>query len=128
MPPAVGLLYGGFSRTEHALSGVLVCCIGSAVVTIQWLVWGYSLAFSDTSASSFIGNLDFAGLRGIGWEGWHSTTPAIPISAFCVYQLQCAALTVALIFGSALERSAGFLFVCCIARDTPTFFLFYFII
>lgn len=74
-----------------------------AVVTIQWVIWGYSLAFSE-SGSTFIGNFDFAGLTNIGSQGLLLTTAEVPSIAFVLYQLQFATVTVAIIFGGASER------------------------
>jgi Amt family ammonium transporter len=100
----VGLLYSGFSRSHHALSIILICCLCYAVVSIQWVIWGFSLGFSETSTSPFIGNLDWAGLEDVSWNGLPLTAPAIPAIAFSLFQLQFATVTVALIFGSVIER------------------------
>ena len=103
MTPAVGLLYSGFSRSHHALSIILICCLCYAVVSIQWVIWGFSLGFSETSTSPFIGNLDWAGLEDVSWNGLPLTAPAIPAIAFSLFQLQFATVTVALIFGSVID-------------------------
>lgn len=104
MTPAVGLVYSGLSRSQHSLSVILICCLSYAVVSVQWVIWGFSLAFSQSSYSPFIGNLGYVGLEDVTWQGWSLTAPAVPVIAFALYQLQFATVTVALIFGSVIER------------------------
>jgi ammonia channel protein AmtB len=65
MTPGVGLLYSGLSHSKNALQIILLSMLSYAVVTIQFCLFGFSLAFSE-SGSSFIGNFDFAGLAKIG--------------------------------------------------------------
>lgn len=104
MTPAVGLLYSGLSRSHHALSIIMICCLSYAVVTVQWVLWGFSLAFSENAYSGFIGNLHYVGLDNLSWQALPLTAPAVPGIAFACYQLQFATVTVALIFGSVIER------------------------
>jgi Amt family ammonium transporter len=62
MVPGLGFLYSGLARRKSALSMILVCMGSMSVVTFQWYLWGYSLAFSKTATNGFIGNLRNFGL------------------------------------------------------------------
>ena len=55
MTPLVGLLYSGLSSTKNAVSSFLICSLTYSVVSAQWILFGYSLAFAEDSSSSFIG-------------------------------------------------------------------------
>ncbi|KAJ2456431.1 ammonium transporter, partial [Coemansia sp. RSA 2424] len=59
MAPGVGYFYSGMARSKNAVSLVFLCMIAMAVVSIQWMIWGYSLALSDTSTNAFIGDLSY---------------------------------------------------------------------
>lgn len=83
---------------------MLIVILCSAIVTIQWMLFGFSLSFSETSYNSFIGNFQFAGFANVGMDALAMTAPAIPSIALALYQLQFAAITPALIFGSVAER------------------------
>jgi Amt family ammonium transporter len=74
-----------------------------SIVTIQWMLFGFSLSFSE-SGSSFIGNFKHGGMTHIGLKALELTAPSVPSIAFALYQLQFACLTPALIFGSVAER------------------------
>ena len=103
MTPAVGLLYSGLSRSKNALTIIMICFMSYAVTTIQWFLFGFSLAFSETG-SSMMGDFSFAGMKDVLMQGLPLTAPAIPAIVFSLYQLQFATVTVALIFGSVVER------------------------
>ena len=111
MTPGVGLLYSGLSNHKNALTLMMCCMISYVVVTIQWIVFGYSIAFSESSTSLYFGNLEFAGLARLGSQSLPLTAPSqsfvtldVPAIVFCLFQLQFAAVTVAIIFGAANER------------------------
>ena len=104
MTPAVGMLYSGLARTEHALSVMLLCCLAYAIVSIQWVIFGFSLSFSESSYSPFIGNLAYVGLEGLTWQALPLSAPAVSGIVYALYQLQFATVTVAIIFGSVIER------------------------
>jgi Amt family ammonium transporter len=99
MTPGVGLLYSGLSRTKNALTVIMLSFLSYAVVTIQWVAFGYSFSFSETG-SFFMGDFKYAGLSGVAAE----PTGLIPTALFSLYQLQFAAVTAAIIFGSVTER------------------------
>jgi Amt family ammonium transporter len=63
MPPGLGLIYSGLSQRRSGLSIILAIVGSFSVITLQWLLWGYSLAFTRTGKSGFIGNLEHIGLR-----------------------------------------------------------------
>ncbi|MFO0681481.1 MAG: ammonium transporter [Sandaracinus sp.] len=99
MTPALALFYGGLVRQKNVLSTFMHCFFALGIVTIQWVLVGYSLCFAP-SIGGVIGNLDFALLRGVGTEA-HGTIPHL---LFCAYQLMFAIITPALIAGAFAER------------------------
>ena len=61
-PGGVGFLYGGLTRRKNSLTVILQCFLVYAIVSIQWVVYGYSIMFGpDATGSGFIGNLDWVG-------------------------------------------------------------------
>jgi Amt family ammonium transporter len=102
MTPGLALFYGGMVRSKNVLSTVLQSFVCLGVVSIIWVIYGYSLAFGP-DVNGLIGNLDWAGLAGVGLEpGKYSAT--IPHLLFCAFQLMFAVITPALITGSFAER------------------------
>ncbi len=102
MTPGLALFYGGMVRSKNVLSTVLQSFICLGIVSIIWVVYGYSLAFGP-DVNGMIGNLDWAGLAGVGLEpGKYSAT--IPHLLFCAFQLMFAVITPALITGTFAER------------------------
>lgn len=102
MTPGLALFYGGMVRSKNVLSTVLQSFVCLGVVTIIWVIYGYSLAFGP-DVGGLIGNLDWAGLAGVGLEpGKYSAT--IPHLLFCAFQLMFAVITPALITGTFAER------------------------
>jgi Amt family ammonium transporter len=97
--PGLALFYGGLVRTKNVLSVLLQCFAISGIVTILWLIAGYSIAFSDGNA--FIGGLSkmfFAGVMEDTLSG------SIPESLFALFQMTFAIITPALIIGGFAER------------------------
>ena len=102
MTPGLALFYGGMVRSKNVLSTVLQSFVCLGVVSIIWVIYGYSLAFGP-DVGGLIGNLDWAGLAGVGLEpGKYSAT--IPHLLFCAFQLMFAVITPALITGTFAER------------------------
>lgn len=102
MTPGLALFYGGMVRSKNVLSTLLQSFICLGVISIIWVLYGYSLAFGP-DVGGFVGNLDFAGLAGVGLEpGPYSDT--IPHLLFCAFQLMFAVITPALITGAFAER------------------------
>ncbi|KAK8104593.1 uncharacterized protein PG998_011626 [Apiospora kogelbergensis] len=100
--PGIGLLYGGLARRTSALSLLFQSFMVGAVVTFQWMFWGYSLAYSRT-AGPFVGDLANFGLRHV-MAAPSPGNPAIPEIVFCFYQLLFCACTVQIVVGGAFER------------------------
>ncbi|KAF8629378.1 hypothetical protein AX17_005674 [Amanita inopinata Kibby_2008] len=102
MIPGVGFFYSGLLRRKNALSMIFISMLSISVVSFQWFFWGFSLAFSDT-ASPFIGNLKYFGLKGVLAQP-SVGSPRIPSIVFCIYQLMFAAITVCIAIGAIAER------------------------
>jgi ammonium transporter, Amt family len=97
--PGLALFYGGLVRSKNVLSMLMQCFAMAGVVSLLWLVLGYSLAFGTGNA--WIGDLSKAMLAGVGRETLHGT---IPESLFVLYQMTFAIITPALILGGYAER------------------------
>jgi Amt family ammonium transporter len=104
--PGCGFFYSGLSRRGSGLSVILVTFWSMALVSIQWYLLGYSLAFSPTPPSPFIGDLSRAFLIGVQEESYVGEEAAreIPEILFCFYQGVTAGLGPALILGVISER------------------------
>jgi len=102
MTPGLALFYGGLVRSKNVLGTMLQSFICLGVVSILWVLGGYSLAFGP-DVGLFIGNLDWFALNGVGTvPGPYSDS--IPHLVFCAFQLMFAILTPALITGAFAER------------------------
>jgi Amt family ammonium transporter len=102
--PGLALFYGGLVRTKNVLSVLMQCFSITALVTVIWIAFGYSLVFTKHAApgvNAFIGGLDKAFLAGVTRE---SLTGSIPETVFAMYQLTFAIITPALIVGAFAER------------------------
>jgi len=100
--PGLFLFYGGLVRAKNALSTIMHSFMIVALVSVQWVLIGYTLAFGP-DVSGIIGNLDWLGLSGVGPEpsGYAAT---IPHYVFMAFQMTFAVITVALITGAFAER------------------------
>lgn len=103
MTPAVGFFYAGMVRRKNVISTIMMCLIILAVVTVQWVLFGYSLSFGP-DVGGVIGSLKWIGLSGVGQSPNPDYAPTIPHMAFMVFQAMFAVITVALIVGSIVER------------------------
>jgi len=102
MTPGLALFYGGLVRKKNVLATTMQSFIALGLISIVWVVYGYSLAFGP-DVGHFIGNLDYAWLKNVGLEpGPYSET--IPDLLFCAFQLMFAIITPALITGAFAER------------------------
>jgi Amt family ammonium transporter len=105
MTPGLGLFYGGMVRRKNVLGTFQQSFLLLGVVALQWVLFGYSLAFGpDAGGLGLIGGLDYAGLRGVGLDPHPTYAPTIPHQLFMVYQLMFAVITPALISGAFAER------------------------
>lgn len=102
MTPGLAMFYGGMVRDKNVLSVLMQCLAVMAVVSVQWVLLGYTLSFGPDHGS-LIGGLNFLGLKGVGMEPV-SDTVLIPQAAFAAFQLMFAMITAALIAGSVAER------------------------
>ena len=91
MMPGLGLFYSGLSRYNNALSLVMLCMLAMAVVTLQFFLFGFSLAFSE-SGGPFIGDLNEGALNTLGDRAFPNTAPQIPSMAFMLFQMQFATI------------------------------------
>jgi ammonium transporter, Amt family len=103
MTPALGLFYGGLVRQKNALSTITHSFFILALISVQWVLWGYTLAFGP-DLQGIIGGLDWAGLRDVGIEANPTYAATIPHLAFMAFQMMFAAITPALISGAFAER------------------------
>jgi Amt family ammonium transporter len=100
--PGLALFYGGMVRQKNVLATLMQSFILIALISIQWVLWGYSLAFGPDKGG-FIGGLEWVGLRGVGLEpGPYSDT--VPHQAYMLFQMMFAIITPALITGTFAER------------------------
>jgi Amt family ammonium transporter len=109
MLPGLALFYGGLVRRKNVLSTIMHSFFGLALVSIIWVLIGFSLAFgTDVSlpilGSGFIGGLEFAGFMNVGLTPSSIYATTIPFVLFAAFQLMFAAITPALITGAFAER------------------------
>ena len=102
MTPAVGFFYGGLVRRKNFISMITLCFVAFALVSIQWVLFGYSLAFGQ-DVGGFIGNLQYVGLNNVSMEPG-SYSPAIPGLLYMVFQLVFATVTMAIVTSGIAER------------------------
>jgi Amt family ammonium transporter len=100
--PGLALFYGGLVRSRNVLSVLMQCFALCCIVTLIWVVFGYSAVFADGNA--WIGGLSKAWLRGVEVDTV-SESAAIPESVFAMFQLTFAIITPALIVGGFAERT-----------------------
>ncbi|HEX2997198.1 MAG TPA: ammonium transporter [Anaerolineales bacterium] len=103
MTPALAFFYGGMVRKKNLLSTINLSFITVGLVSLQWVLLGYSLAFGK-SQGGLIGGLDFFGLSNVGAEPNADYASTIPHLAFSAYQMMFAIITPALITGAFVER------------------------
>jgi len=103
MTPALALFYGGMVRSKNVLSTIMQSFICLGVLSIQWALFGYSLAFGP-DINHLIGSLDWVGLKSVGVDPNADYAATIPHLAFMMFQAMFAILTPALISGSLAER------------------------
>ncbi|MGH7255812.1 MAG: ammonium transporter [Nitrospirales bacterium] len=100
--PGLALFYGGLVRNKNVLGTIMHSAIILCVVSLIWMLWGYSLAFGPDKGG-IIGGLEWVALQGVGFEP-SSYASTIPHQVFMVFQLMFAAITVALMTGAFAER------------------------
>lgn len=104
MTPGLAFFYGGMVRKKHVISTMLQSYASMAIITVLWVVVGFSLAFGD-SIGGIIGNpLTYPLFENIWRESSFPTAPTIPLVLFAIFQLKFAIITPALITGAFAER------------------------
>src|SRR5438105_11351587 len=103
MTPALGFFYGGLVRRKNVLSTIMHSFFILCLISVQWVLWGYSLAFGPDHWN-LIGGLDWAGFNHVGFAPNPAYAPTIPHQAFAIFQMMFAVITPALITGAFAER------------------------
>ena len=103
MTPGLALFYGGMVRAKNVLNMLLMNYFTITIVTVIWIVVGYSLVFSPDAGGGLIGGLSHIGLRNVDGALFPGLT--IPDRAFMVFQMMFAVITPALITGAIAERT-----------------------
>lgn len=101
--PGLALFYGGMVRKKNALGTIMQSFIILCLISVQWVLWGYSLAFGPDKGH-LIGGLEWMGLNGVGLEPYADYAATIPHQAFMIFQMMFAVITPALITGAVAER------------------------
>lgn len=102
MTPGLALFYGGMVRKKNVLSTMMQSMFLMALISIQWIFYGYSLSFTPTG--SILGNFDFLWLNGVSNTASMVLAPTIPHSVYMAFQMMFAIITVALISGAVADR------------------------
>jgi Amt family ammonium transporter len=103
MTPGLALFYGGMVRAKNVLGTIMHSFIIIAVISVQWALFGYSLAFGPDHGG-IIGDLSWAGLSGVGLDPNPDYGATVPHQVFMIYQAMFAVITPALITGAIAER------------------------
>src|SRR5206468_4897371 len=96
MTPALGFFYGGLVRRKNVLATIMHSFFILCLISVQWVLWGYSLAFGPDHGG-LIGGLDWLSLRGVGQTPNPDYAPTVPHLGFMVFQMMFAVITPALI-------------------------------
>jgi len=102
--PALALFYGGLVRRKNVLSILMQCFIILCVISLEWILYGYSLTFGPDTGMGIIGGLDWIGLKGVGGQPNADYAATIPHSVFMIFQCMFAVITPALMVGAFAER------------------------
>ncbi len=103
MTPGLALFYGGMVRRKNILGTIMQSFIIIGVVSVEWILVGYSLAFGP-DRGGVIGDLSWFGLSGVGLAPFAGYAATVPHQAFMIYQMMFAVITPALITGAFAER------------------------
>ncbi len=100
--PGLALFYAGMVRKKNVLATMAQCLIAVALISILWVIYGYSLVFVGDDA--WIGTLERTLLSGMTMDGVNTAAKTIPEALFVIYQMTFAVITVALVAGSVADR------------------------
>ncbi len=115
MTPGLGFFYGGMIHSRHILSTILQSFIAMGIVSVLWIVVGFSIAFGDSVGGIFGNPATFFMFHGVHGQTDPNLSPTIPLALFAMFQLKFAIITPALITGSFAGRvrfRAYMLFIC----------------
>jgi len=101
--PGLALFYGGLVRRKNGLATIMQSFVLVALISVQWVLWGYTLAFGPDHGG-LVGGLDWLGLIGVEGVPNPDYAPTIPHQAYMIYQAMFAIITPALITGAIAER------------------------
>ncbi|MBN2453297.1 MAG: ammonium transporter [Candidatus Omnitrophica bacterium] len=101
--PGLAFFYGGLVRRKNVLSTMMQSFFVLCLISIQWILWGYSLSFGPDTGH-VIGSLAWCGLKGVGMAPNPDYAPTIPHLLFMAYQMMFAVITPGLITGAFAER------------------------
>ena len=104
MTPGLAFFYGGLVRRKNVLSTIMHSFFILALVSVTWVLWGYTLAFGPDTGAGLIGGLQWAGLEGVTAAPSDVYAPTTPHLAFMAFQMMFAIITPALITGAFAER------------------------
>ena len=103
MTPGLAFFYGGLVRKKNILSVLMQCFMLACVITLQWILFGYSLSFGP-DVKGIIGSLSWFGLHGVGVMPYADYSSTIPHQLFMIFQMMFAIITPGLILGAFAER------------------------
>jgi Amt family ammonium transporter len=104
MIPGLAFFYGGLVRQKNVLGTIMHSFVIIALVSVVWVLWGYSLAFGPDHGG-FIGDFSWFGLRNVGGEPNPDYGATVPHQAYMAFQMMFAIITPALITGALAERA-----------------------
>ncbi len=102
--PGLALFYAGMVRRKNVLGTIMQSFVILCVVSIQWVLWGYSVSFGPDKWGGLIGGLEWIGLNGVGPTPYADYSATIPHQTFMLFQMMFAVITPALIAGAFAER------------------------
>ncbi|MFZ5994220.1 MAG: ammonium transporter [Thermodesulfobacteriota bacterium] len=103
MTPGLALFYGGMVRGKNVLGTIMQSFVILALISVEWILWGYSMAFGP-DMGGVTGGLDWFGLNGVGLSSFAGYSETLPHLAFMIFQGMFAVITPALITGAFAER------------------------
>ena len=103
MTPGLALFYGGMVRSKNVLGTIMQSFVILALISVEWVLWGYSMAFGP-DIGGVTGSLEWFGLNSVGLSPFAGYSEGIPHLAFMIFQGMFAVITPALITGAFAER------------------------
>jgi Amt family ammonium transporter len=104
MTPGLAFFYGGLVRRKNVLSTIMHSFFILGLVSVTWVLWGYTLAFGPDTGLGLIGGLEWLGLEGVTGAPSDTYATTVPHLAFMAFQMMFAIITPALITGAFAER------------------------